>query len=116
MPHAYELFEQFDPLTADFAYIRWLGDRKEIEKLTQVWNSTIVDRTAELQSWVTVCEKIQKRGITQYAYANNHYAGHAPATVKLFRPLCNARGIETPLNIQLRALIERTLFDDVSKN
>jgi uncharacterized protein YecE (DUF72 family) len=65
MPRAYELFEQFDPLTADFAYIRWLGDRKEIEKLTRVWNQTIVDRTAELQSWVNVCEKIQKRGITQ---------------------------------------------------
>jgi uncharacterized protein YecE (DUF72 family) len=76
----------------------------------------MVDRTAELQSWVSVCEKIQKRGITQYIYANNHYAGHAPATVELFRSLCNARGIETPLNIQLPAVIERTLFDDVSKN
>ena len=49
--------------------------RKEIEKLTRLWNQTMVDRTAELQPWVTVCEKIQKRGITQYIYANNHYAG-----------------------------------------
>jgi uncharacterized protein YecE (DUF72 family) len=113
MPRAYELFEQFDPLTADFAYIRWLGDRKEIEKLTRVWSRTIVDRTAELQSWVTVCEKIQKRAITQYIYANNHYAGFAPATVELFRSLCRSKGIETPLNVQLPATVERTLFDGV---
>ena len=113
MPRAYEVFEQFDPLTADFAYIRWLGDRKEIEKLTRVWSRTIVDRAAELQSWVTVCEKIQKRGITQYVYANNHYGGFAPATVELFRSLCRSKGIETPLNVQLPATVERTLFDGV---
>jgi uncharacterized protein YecE (DUF72 family) len=74
MPLPQELFEKYDPITANFAYIRWLGDRKGIEKLTKVWNKTVIDRTTELQSWVTVCEKIQKRGITQYIYANNHYA------------------------------------------
>jgi uncharacterized protein YecE (DUF72 family) len=111
MPSAEELFEKYDPITADFAYIRWLGDRKGIEQLTKVWNSTVIDRTAELQSWVDVCEKIQKRGITQYVYANNHYSGFAPATVGLFRSLCKRRGIETPLNVQLPAMIEPTLFD-----
>jgi hypothetical protein len=52
MPGPLELFEKIDPITADFTYIRWLGDRKEIEKITTVWNKTVVDRTAELQSWV----------------------------------------------------------------
>ena len=106
-----EVFEKFDPLTADFAYIRLLGDRKGIEQLTTTWNKTIIDRTAELQSWVTVCEKIQKRGITQYVYANNHYAGFSPATVNLFRPLCKEKGIETPLNVKLPMIIEGTLVD-----
>ena len=32
MPRPAELFERFDPITADFTYIRWLGDRKGIEK------------------------------------------------------------------------------------
>jgi uncharacterized protein YecE (DUF72 family) len=108
---AEELFEKYDPITADFAYIRWLGDRKGIETLTTTWNQTIVDRTADLQSWVDVCEKIQKRGITQYVYANNHYSGFAPATVELFRSLCKARGIETSLNVQLPVETEPTLFD-----
>ena len=42
MPSAEELFEKYDPITADFAYIRWLGDRKGIEQLTRVWNSTLI--------------------------------------------------------------------------
>ena len=106
-----ELFEKFDPITADFAYVRLLGDRKGIEALTTTWSKTILDGTAELQSWVTVCEKIQKRGVTQYIYANNHYAGFSPATVELFRSLRKEKGIETPLNVKLPMIIEGTLFD-----
>jgi hypothetical protein len=37
------------------------------------------------------------------------------ASVERFRRLCAANGIETPLNVQLPAVIERTLFD-VSPN
>jgi uncharacterized protein YecE (DUF72 family) len=99
MPRVKEL-ENYDLITTDFAYVRWLGDRKGIEKLTTTWNQTIIDRTADLQTWVDVCQKIQKRGITQYVYANNHYSGFAPATVELFRSLCKVRGIETPLNVR----------------
>jgi uncharacterized protein YecE (DUF72 family) len=65
MPRPKEL-ENYDLITADFVYIRWLGDREGIEKLTTTWNQTIIDRTDDLQTWVDVCEKIQKRGITQY--------------------------------------------------
>ena len=115
MPHPKEL-GNYDLITADFSYIRWLGNRKDIEKLTTTWNSTIIDRTADLQTWVDVCEEIQKRGITQYVYANNHYSEFAPATVELFRSLCKVRGIETPLNVQLAPVIEPTLFDISPKN
>jgi uncharacterized protein YecE (DUF72 family) len=111
MPGPEELFEKFDPITADFTYIRWLGDRKGIEKSTKIWNKTIVDRTTELRSWVDVCHKIQRRGITIYAYANNHYSGFGPATVEQFRKICAEKAIETPLNVQLTPKIERTLFD-----
>jgi uncharacterized protein YecE (DUF72 family) len=110
MPHPRDL-GNYDLITADSSYIRWLGNRKDIEKLTTTWNSTIIDRTADLQTWVDVCEKIQKRGIIQYVYANNHYSGFAPATVELFRSLCKARGIETPLNVRLPPVSEPTLFD-----
>jgi uncharacterized protein YecE (DUF72 family) len=49
MPRPLELFEKFDPITADFSYVRWLGDRKGIEEQTRVWDKVIVDRTSELK-------------------------------------------------------------------
>lgn len=82
-----EWFNRLDPITADFAYIRWLGDRKGIEKQTKTWDNTVLDRTGELREWVSVVYKINDRGIPVFAYANNHYAGHAPASVELFREL-----------------------------
>jgi hypothetical protein len=62
MPWPTEVFEKLDPVTADFAYIRWLGDRKGIEKRTKRWDRTIVDRSAELGEWVEVRNKIAGRG------------------------------------------------------
>ena len=87
MPRPTEIFSAGDPLTADFAYLRWLGDRKAIEEHTKTWDKTIVDRHSELSEWVNVCWKISGRGVPIFAYANNHYAGHAPATIKLFQKL-----------------------------
>ena len=36
MPRPAQWFEKFDPITADFTYVRWLGDRKGIEAQTKV--------------------------------------------------------------------------------
>jgi uncharacterized protein YecE (DUF72 family) len=84
---------KFDPITADWTYIRWLGDRKSIEEQTMTWDKTVVDRTVELSSWVDYCYQIKNRGVLIYAYANNHYAGHAPATIEQFRKLWQAKGL-----------------------
>ena len=85
MPSPSEL--KFDPITADWTYIRWLGDRKAIEEQTMTWDKTIVDRTAELSSWVDFCYQVRKRGVLIYAFANNHFSGHAPATIEQFRSI-----------------------------
>jgi uncharacterized protein YecE (DUF72 family) len=82
---------KFDPITADFTYIRWLGDRKSIEAMTETWDHVVVDRTQELISWVDYCHQIKKRGVTIYAYANNHFQGHGPATVAKFIELWKSR-------------------------
>ena len=94
-----EIFAKVDPITADFTYIRWLGDRKGIEQVTKVWNRIVVDRTAEMTSWVDVCTKIVKRGVTIFAYFNNHYAGFGPASVQLFRNLAAEKGLEILVNV-----------------
>jgi uncharacterized protein YecE (DUF72 family) len=90
MPRPAQWFEKFDPITADFTYVRWLGDRKGIEEQTKVWNKVIVDRRAELSEWAEILGKARKRKIQIFAYANNHYAGYGPATVEMFRGLFQA--------------------------
>jgi uncharacterized protein YecE (DUF72 family) len=87
MPSPAKWFEKFDPITADFAYVRWLGDRKGIEEQTKVWDKIIVDRGAELGEWVEVLRTVHKRKIQILAFANNHYAGYGPGTVEMFRKL-----------------------------
>ncbi len=84
MPRPTEILARMDPITSDFTYIRWLGDRKGIEEETKTWDKTIVNRKRELEEWVEACRKFNQRHIAIFAFANNHYAGHAPATVRLF--------------------------------
>jgi len=87
MPRPAQWFEKFDPITADFTYVRWLGDRKGIEAQTKVWDKVIVDRRAELSEWAEILGKVHKRKIQIFAYANNHYAGFGPMTVEMFQDL-----------------------------
>jgi hypothetical protein len=41
---------------------------------------------------VDFCYQMRKRGVIVFAYANNHYAGHAPATIDQFQTLWQAKG------------------------
>jgi uncharacterized protein YecE (DUF72 family) len=91
MPRPTEWFEKIDPITANFTYVRWLGDRKGIELQTKVWDKTIVDRTGEMTEWVKILKGVQKRKIQILAFANNHYAGHGPSTVEMFKTLWNSQ-------------------------
>lgn len=92
MPRVSEIFEKSDPITADFTYIRLLGDRKGIEQQTKTWDKVIVDRSRELMSWVNVCQRTTRRGIPTYIYVNNHYAGFAPGTIEQFQKMWSAAG------------------------
>jgi uncharacterized protein YecE (DUF72 family) len=47
-------------------------------------------RSKELMSWVNVCQRTIRRGVSIYVYVNNHYAGFAPATVEQFQKLWKA--------------------------
>jgi uncharacterized protein YecE (DUF72 family) len=73
-----------DVVTADFAYLRWLGDRKGIEDKTKHWDRVIIDRTHEMETWIPIIRKLLKRGIRILGFFNNHYAGFAPGSIKLF--------------------------------
>jgi uncharacterized protein YecE (DUF72 family) len=89
VPQPWRIKPQFDMITADFTYVRWLGDRKGIEAQTKTWDKTIIDRTADIKNWVEVLRQMvnDKKIRKLFGYANNHYAGQGPATVKLFTDL-----------------------------
>jgi uncharacterized protein YecE (DUF72 family) len=93
MPRPWEMKEKFDLITADFCYVRWLGDRKGIEKQTTMWDKTIIDRTSDLRNWVDLLREMvmNKKLRKLFAFANNHFAVHGPATVKLFWDLWNKK-------------------------
>ena len=62
---------------ADFTYIRWLGDRS----LTK-YDRVQVGRTSSLDGWERLIRAL-RRGVRDiYGYANNHYQGHSPATIR----------------------------------
>lgn len=82
MPRPEQVLRRLDPVTADFVYLRWLGDRYGIERLTQRWDRTVVDRSREIAGWAEICRDLRDRELAIYGYVNNHYAGHAPATVR----------------------------------
>jgi hypothetical protein len=42
---------------------------------------------------VDFCYQVRKRGGIVFAYANNHYTGHAPATIKQFQDLWRTKGL-----------------------
>jgi len=77
-----QVWKRIDPVTTDFIYMRWLGDRKGMEQITTVWDRERVDRSEDLSLWETICRQLRERGIDIFGYVNNHYGGHSPATIR----------------------------------
>jgi uncharacterized protein YecE (DUF72 family) len=87
MPHGDELLAQLDPITCDIVYVRLLGDRREIEKITRSWDREVIDHGDRLQRWASLLFDLAVRRIRTLVYVNNHYAGHAPATARRLREM-----------------------------
>jgi uncharacterized protein YecE (DUF72 family) len=87
MPRPWEMKNSLDLITADFTYVRWLGDRKGIEERTKTWDKVIIDRQGDLFEWVGLLKNVHERRILILTFANNHYAGNGPGTVEPFRSL-----------------------------
>ncbi len=63
-------------VTADFLYLRWLGDRREIERYDRVQ----IDRAESFRAWEADLVGALGRVREVYGYFNNHWAGHSPAS------------------------------------
>jgi uncharacterized protein YecE (DUF72 family) len=63
-------------VTAEFLYVRWLGDRREIAAYDRVQ----IDRGAEFDEWEAQLKRALPAVREVYGYFNNHWAGHSPAS------------------------------------
>ena len=89
MPRPRELWDRFrdDFLAGGAAYLRFLGERKRIEAITKTWEKTVIDRTAETAEVIPIVREFLEKELPVWAYFNNHYSGHAPEAIALFRKL-----------------------------
>ncbi len=76
----YVSMPKLDRATTDFVYIRWLGNRKDIPD--DHYESVRINRDAELDRWSNLITQFLEKGVTVWGFANNHYQGHSPATVR----------------------------------
>ena len=63
--------------TTDFVYLRLVGYHREFKYLGEVQR----DRSEDLANWARTVKELAAKVPRIYVYVNNHYAGHAPATV-----------------------------------
>jgi uncharacterized protein YecE (DUF72 family) len=89
MPPIEELTHQYDVVTGDFVYIRWLGDRQAMEVVTQKWDRLVVDRRRETAASVAMVRQFLAQQLAVYGFYNNHYAGHSPGSIALFYEMWN---------------------------
>lgn len=82
-----DLIQKEGIISGDFAYIRWLGDRRGIEKITTTWNQTVIDRSTDLQRWVPPIQHLLDQQLDIFGYINNHYAGYAPDNLEQLKRL-----------------------------
>jgi uncharacterized protein YecE (DUF72 family) len=68
-------------VTADFSYVRLLGDHRAISHL----DTTQIDRSEDLKRWAEEIESVARRVERIYGFVNNHYSGHSPVDVHRLR-------------------------------
>ncbi len=79
---------RMDTATADFSYIRFLGDRKKIENDFSYERS---DRQEDLDWWRGTISKLLAEGGDLYAFFNNHYTGHSPSAARRMIEMLQAK-------------------------
>jgi uncharacterized protein YecE (DUF72 family) len=77
----YPRMPRMEEATADFSYIRWLGDRREFPSGHTHLKR---ERDDDLRWWSGVIDRFLEEGKSVFAYANNHYQNHSPSTLQRF--------------------------------
>ncbi|HEX3549752.1 MAG TPA: DUF72 domain-containing protein [Candidatus Elarobacter sp.] len=65
--------------TASHAYVRWIGGRDAVAR----FDAVVIDRTEDVARWTEAIRDAAPQLTRLAGYANNHYAGFSPATVRM---------------------------------
>jgi uncharacterized protein YecE (DUF72 family) len=74
-------YPRMEEATADFVYVRWLGNRREFPS---DHTHAKRDRTEDLTWWSERVDRFLSGGREVFAYANNHFENHSPSTLQRF--------------------------------
>jgi uncharacterized protein YecE (DUF72 family) len=92
-------------VTADFVYLRFVGDRtiSEFDKLQR-------DQTETMKTWNKTLKDVGDSVKDRFVFFNNHFAGFGPGSANEFRRLMGL--VELDLSsVSQGSLSQRTLFD-----
>ena len=79
---------RIEEATADFSYVRLLGDRREfLSGHTQLKK----ERDDDLRWWADLTGRFLEEGKAVFVYANNHYQNHSPSTLERFLEIRRGR-------------------------
>ena len=81
LPHPSEVIEGLDVATADFSYVRLIGDRAAVDSLADGFDREVIDQSGRIQRLARSLEGLSQDVREVWAFANNHYAGHGPASI-----------------------------------
>ena len=115
MPPIDTLAKALDLVTGEFAYVRFIGDRKDIEAKTKKWDHLVEDKTAEMTVWTNELKKIVTKGVKSYAFSNNHYAGFGPETSNMFREMLGLKRVEWGIDKDIPRMVELEEIKDHKK-
>jgi uncharacterized protein YecE (DUF72 family) len=88
MAHPADLARRLPIQTTDFVYARLIGDRKAVDRATKTFDRVVLDKDADLRRWAALLAPAAPEGAPEsYVYANNHYAGHGPGTIRRLQEL-----------------------------
>ncbi len=77
----YPRMPRMEEATADFSYVRLLGNRREFPSEHTHLKK---ERDDDLRWWSDLSGRFLEEGKTVFVYANNHYQNHSPSTLARF--------------------------------
>lgn len=74
-------------ITADFTYIRWIGNRQRRARRQRGKG----DRSRDLELWAQTIKELGEKVETIYGFFNDDYSGHSPSDVNQMKELLGIR-------------------------